>query len=131
MPIRPTRFSAAVLLGAVLSSTGCLVSGPDQPRFTVMRTGLVYPRRAPDCVIDFPSLRIEEAMARRLPQVGMITLTGGGATDFTPALREQVRATACSLGGEIVLFNAAMDLAPGHGMSQFFVFRARPEAPPP
>ena len=113
-----------VCFGLILAFvvSGC---GPSL-RVTAIRVGALAKAKPAGCAAEIVDMDIAVAM-NRLQQVGMLSITG--ESNLTPEIEKRVRAEACALGGETVVFNAGSNDVGGGGFLQFMVFRARPAGP--
>lgn len=109
---------SGICLTALLSF-GCACS----LHVRAVRVGALAPAKPAGCPAKIADMDIAVAM-NRYQQVGMLVISG--ESKLTAEVEKRVRSEACALGGETIVFNASMNDAPGGGMLQFMVFRARP-----
>lgn len=109
------RFGLSLLL---VSAAACAGGGLDY-NVTPVRMGALYPSKGEACGIRFENLNFLEASSK-YEQLGMVTLTGTGGTDFTEPMKHDVEREACKMGADAVSLNGSVP-----NMFQFLVWRLR------
>ena len=102
--------------------------GPSKPemRLDVIRMGQLRMSLPADCKVEFLDAPPAAAMLL-LTQVGMISAQVP-AGHIDEALREQVRKSACGLGGDVITFNVGLNNG-ATDIVQFLVFKKPAEEP--
>jgi hypothetical protein len=103
----------------VASVAACAGGGGFGYHVMPMRMGALYTSKGDTCAIRFENLSFLEASSK-YEQLGMVTLTGTGGTDFTDPMKHDVEREACKMGADVVSLNGSTP-----GMIQFLVWRAR------
>jgi hypothetical protein len=117
--MRTSLVRAAVVVGTALGAA--CAAGPGSLGYHVSpaRVGALYPSKGEACGIRFENLNFGEASSK-YENLGMVTLTGTGGTDFSDAMKKDVEREACKMGGDAVSLNASVP-----GMFQFLVWRSK------
>jgi hypothetical protein len=114
------RFASVFLVSAAsVASLAACGGGGFGYNVTPVRVGALYPSKGEACSIRFENLNFLEASSK-YQQLGMVTLTGTGGTDFTDSMKHDVEREACKMGGDAVSLNASVP-----NSFQFLVWRAR------
>ena len=110
-------------IAAALITSACGIAN----NTSVSRMGAMYPPNAANCQIKWENMNFQQASAA-YNVIGMVTLTGPGATELSDKNKESIRAAACKTGGEAVSLNASNDTGSAMvgGTIQYLILR-KPE----